>query len=377
MLHAVLVRRGTNRRVKPGELSGNEVEYVLKDTVSSPKNVCVFKGTDEEVDPNDCQKDKIEYIAKDALKTLKKIYVKNGTAEIVESDDSEGECVSRNTYKYRKRKLGLANPRPQKRARKETVGVNNAVDANNSVSQSVKMEEIQGNREKIKAISPFNLQEVEAVIQILRGPEQTCDINCLHFAADILKYFISGELPTKPSEMRAGTSDFFNVHISEGAMAYSQDFQIKSEDLEMNNGVIVPIICESIVDRSSELGRLAPAGIDYLDENDSIDLTREFVNVETYRQQIALHKDLNQHLMSLGNVSIGYVCLARCGPFIDLPGHIISYYTTKDAVYYQDPQLPKPIFTELAQAYEFVGTNKKIEINTFSDCIFYTPVRIE
>jgi hypothetical protein len=215
----------------------------------------------------------------------------------------------------------------------------------------------------------FNQQEVFDVVKILRGNNNTND-NCTHLASDLIDYFKSGIKPTKESSIKSSTLNDFNVLIT-------IDW-IKKEDNNDYLGITQSTVCRD----TSKISNI-PYNIEYnKDNNDVYNLEQEIYNIDSYTQQTALVQNINDILKS-EEPSFGFINLGRCGKYVENCGHMIVYFTTLDNVWYIDCQLYDGInkkdngciFNNLLDTYDFV--NNKINIDTFSEYIFYIPIKLK
>jgi hypothetical protein len=220
----------------------------------------------------------------------------------------------------------------------------------------------------------FNHDEVLNVVKILRGNNDIAN-NCTHVSSDLVEYFKTGATPTKESTTPAATIEDFDVVIM-------SDW-IKKEDGRKYLGIVKSIV---------RLNNAKITDIPYNREpiqlnNGTLDLEAEYVyDLDNYTQYSSHVTDINQCLKSKAKeneygISFGFICIGRCGKYINTAGHMIVYFATIERVWYIDCQLYDGenkidngcIFNDLSLKYQFANINK-IDVDTFGEYVFYIPI---
>lgn len=261
-----------------------------------------------------------------------------------------------------------------------------------------------------KSITQFNENEVMQLIKILRG-RNNCSHNCIALSLDVMKYFITGKILTKPSSTKKNSPHDFNVLLE-------RDILIAESTNEPYAEITKSTIC-ALGDGFPPLTPGAPMtpctpqtpGTPHtpgqeIPQSDLSIVQHKKKSNEThkiYRQRNALYDELNDELKKRAteepnHVSFGFVNLGRSlkvndqlseleqlDALLQMPGHMLCYFATPNAVWYIDCQLYNgrtqkndarcgPIYSHLSDAHTFSNTATSDNNDTFGDTVFYIPI---
>lgn len=426
----VCVLKGTNKKVNPDQYTDDAVEYITNavwkkrktvsvskitgKTISSPKNkddlitisrnkynhdkkVWVLKGTAVEIeDPSSHPSKEIEEITKNTLCSRKKVAVLRGTTTVVSSSDiNESEIeyltksqLSKRKINFKKRSLTPDDERPVKRSKL----IHPAKDyLKPTLIKEEPTSATAQDKSTIHPIMELNLEELDQVVKVLRG-ENNASENCTHLVQKLIDYFQTGIIP-KESAPTEFEQQHFGVQVSYTPVFFSSDFKLKIETLDDTcpfgkNTRQINMVSSSYINRNTLFGAYAPPGLSYYeDDNYLVDLTKSLIDVDLYQQQEAHYLELTETLKNEAKTSnagrsFGIVCLARCGQYAHLSGHILMYFAKADKVTYIECQhlngekkTGRYIYHELTDMFRFAGSrDNKITINTFGPKVFHTPL---
>ena len=226
----------------------------------------------------------------------------------------------------------------------------------------------------ISSILFFNQEEVLNVIKILRGNNDTAD-NCTHVSSDLVEYFKTGIYPNKESITKSSTiEDFDVVTMSDWIKKENGDqyLGLVKSIVRLNNTKITDIPYNKIPSRLTD---------------GFLDLETEYIHdLDNYTQftssVIKINEDLKiKALENEQGISFGFICIGRCGKYINKAGHMLVYFATNKIVWYVDCQLYNGkdkidngcIFNDLSLKYEFAN-KYKIHIDVFGEYVFYIPI---
>ena len=219
----------------------------------------------------------------------------------------------------------------------------------------------------------FNYEEVLNIIKILRGNNDISD-NCTHVSNDLMEYFKTEVIPTKESITTPSTIEDFDV--------VTMTDWIKKENGSKYLGVI-----KSIVHLNNTKINNIPYNRELLQLSDgTLDLENYVHDLDHYTQYSSHITEINECLKikakenQLG-ISFGFICVARCGKYINIAGHMLVYFANTENVWYIDCQLYNGenkvdngcIFNNLSSKYQFANVDK-IDIDTFGEYVFYIPI---
>jgi len=219
----------------------------------------------------------------------------------------------------------------------------------------------------------FNQKEVLNVIKILRGNNDV-DNNCTHVSSDLIDYFKTGMIPSAESSINPSTSEDFNV--------LTVSNWIKKENGSKYLGMIKSIVCLN----NTKITDI-PCNITYKQLDDgTLDLNNDIYDVDNFTQHTSSVTEINNCLKMLSKeneqgVSFGFICIGRCGKYIDTAGHMLVYFANYKDIYYIDCQLYNGIdkinngciFSDLSLTYEFANKSK-IHVDVFGEYVFYIPI---
>ncbi len=220
----------------------------------------------------------------------------------------------------------------------------------------------------------FQQEKVLDVIKILRGNNDT-DNNCTHVSSDLIEYFKTGIIPNKESStIRSTLEDFDVVTVSDW---------IKKENGTKYLGMIKSIVCLNNTKISNISFNKIPLELD----DGTLDLEAESIyDIDNFTQLTSHITEINNCLKLKAKenekgISFGFICIGRCGKYINTAGHMIVYFATSENIWYIDGQLYNGIdkvnngciFNDLSLKYEFANINK-IHIDVFGEYVFYIPI---
>jgi hypothetical protein len=220
----------------------------------------------------------------------------------------------------------------------------------------------------------FDADKILEIVAILRG-RNNCQNNCTHPAKDLLDYFMTGIVPSKPSSVTPSTENDFNVLL---AINF-----IKRENGRAYVGPTQSTICLD----NSNFPNLPYGSAVPQTPNGTLDIdANPICDLENYRQPSALFSEINFHLMQVANenangVSFGLINMGRCASYVEKAGHMLFYFATSDEVWFVDAQSYDGeqgidhgcITNDLTTLFSF-ASQKRINQDTFSDIVFYTPI---
>ena len=221
--------------------------------------------------------------------------------------------------------------------------------------------------------SVFSPENILNVIKILRADNDIAD-NCTHVASDLVTYFKTGIIPTTPSVTTASTSIDFDVLTTSN--------WIKKENGTKYLGIVKSIVCLNNTAISNIPCDVLPKQL----PDGTLDLDSELMDVDNFTQRISQVTHINDCLKNVATeneqgISFGFICIGRCGKYIDKAGHMLVYFATETNIMYIDAQLYNGIdhidngciFSDLTDRFEFADT-KKINIDVFGEYVFYIPI---
>ena len=219
----------------------------------------------------------------------------------------------------------------------------------------------------------FNQDEVLNVIKVLRGNNDTAD-NCTHVSSDLIEYFKTGIISNAESSTVPSTLEDFDV--------VTMSDWIKKENGSKYLGMVKSIVCLNNTKISDIPYNKLPSEL----EDGTLDLDQEIYDVDNFTQFTSSTTEINGCLKKKAEenekgVSFGFICIGRCGKYIDIPGHMLTYFATNENVWYVDCQLYDGIndidngciFSDLTSAYQFANS-KRITIDVFGEYVFYIPI---
>lgn len=219
----------------------------------------------------------------------------------------------------------------------------------------------------------FSSENILDIIKILRTDNDIAD-NCTHVASDLVTYFKTGIIPTTPSITTPSTSIDFDVLTT-------SDW-IKKENGTKYLGMVKSTVCLDNTSISNIPCDILPTQL----PDGTLDLDSELINVDNFTQRMASITHINNCLKNVATengqgISFGFICIGRCGKYIDKAGHMLVYFATEVDVMYIDAQLYNGIdqidngciFSDLTDRFEFADT-KKINIDVFGEYVFYIPI---
>ena len=220
----------------------------------------------------------------------------------------------------------------------------------------------------------FNQKEVLNVIKVLRG-NNDADNNCTHISNDLVEYFRTGIMPSKESCTLPSTLDDFDI--------ITVSNWIKKENGAKYMGMVKSIVCLN----NSKISNIPYNKIPKELPNKSLDLESEYVyDVDNFTQFTSHINEIDDCLKLQAKeneqgISFGYICMGRCGKYIDMAGHMLVYFSSSKNVWYMDGQLYNGeedidngcIFNSLTSTYQFANL-KRITIDVFGEYVFYIPI---
>jgi hypothetical protein len=218
----------------------------------------------------------------------------------------------------------------------------------------------------------FNQEEVLKVIKILRGNNDVSD-NCTHVSSDLIEYFKTGIIPDNESSTIPSTlEDFDVVTVSDW---------IKKENGSKYIGMVKSIVCLNNTKISNIPCDTIPKQLD-----DGILDLESIYDVDNFTQFTSSIDNINISLNKKAKenekgISFGFICIGRCGKYINMAGHMLVYFSTDKNVWYIDCQLYDGInkidngciFNDLQSTFQFANS-KRITIDVFGEYVFYIPI---
>ena len=166
------------------------------------------------------------------------------------------------------------------------------------------------------SIISFNKSEVLNAIKILRGNNDAAN-NCTHISSDLMEYFKTGIMPSNESSTVPSTSmDFDVITVSDW---------IKKENGGKYLGVVKSIVCLDNTKITDIPHNKVP--LELIDG--TLDLEAEYVHdIDNYTQFTSSVTKINECLKiqaeeNESGISFGFICIGRCGKYIDTAGHML------------------------------------------------------
>lgn len=256
----------------------------------------------------------------------------------------------------------------------------------NEISSVIKKEPIDD-----QYLHPISVDKIREVAKKLREGNNAQE-NCIFLAHDMIRYFQTGIEPKQPSITRPATQEECDWEPITASHVVKKE--TGTNNISTKHAQVTQVIgAAAIITPEGPYRNIPQPSHSFIDmtQSEGKAIEKPLIDLEAVKHHQAnarydkINEVLKNQALNSGGVVFGKIGLARVNNHI-LKGHEIAFYATPDKVIYIDPQCydgvkkkGDPVFFNLTDIdsltkkpyFQFVGTSKTVQADTFSDRCFY------